>query len=167
MKSSTSHSKTTSVTSHSLTSPSLTSLEAVLDQQLQAAQNLARVLDKESAAIKNRDAEALNDIAPLKLEGLETLETLEKARLAFASDDAQQKKTAQGSPNDPLWNQVIDVIRVCDRKNQLNGAMLALRQQHIQRAMDLITNRDAESVTYAPDGSTIVASGQQSTSLSA
>ena len=146
---------------------SATSLATVLKKQLQAAKDLARVLDKEAAAIKQRDAQALNDIAPLKLDGLKTLEALEKARLAHTSNDAVPQKSLSGSPSDALWNQVIDVIRVCDRKNQLNGAMLALRQQHIQRAMDLITNRDTESVTYAPDGTTKLAHGAQSTSLSA
>ena len=146
---------------------SATSLATVLRKQLQAAKDLARVLDKEAAAIKQRDAQALNDIAPLKLDGLKTLEALEEARLAHTSNDAVPQKSPSGSPSDALWNQVIDVIRVCDRKNQLNGAMLALRQQHIQRAMDLITNRDTESVTYAPDGTTKLAHGAQSTSLSA
>lgn len=140
------------------------SLVETLEKQLQAAHDLARILDRECTAIKDRDADALNEIAPIKLDGLTRLEALERVRLEFLQESEGEKNVPEGFER--RWQQVIDVVRVCERKNQLNGAMLALRQAHVQRAMDLIADRDSSAVTYSPDGLTQLGSAHNSTSFS-
>jgi len=141
-------------------------LRSVLAGQLTAAHELARLLDREACAIRDRDAEVLTDLASEKLQQLQGLETLEAQRNQFESDQGDSAPGSNGETS-RLWQQVLDVIRVCDRKNQLNGAMLSLRQEHIQRALDLMADRDSAQMVYAPDGSTMTGSGRFGTSVSA
>ncbi len=140
----------------------ISTIEQVLRQQFEAATALARVLDDEAAAIKDRNADTLTALAPQKLAGLKRLEELESLRIKHTSNGLRASVSEK-----ELWDQVLQIIRVCHRKNQLNGVMLNLRRDHIQRAMDLITNRDVAAITYAPDGSTKSTAGQFSTSVSA
>ena len=146
------------------------SIEELHQQQLDAAIRLSRVLDQEAKAIKDRDADALFTLAPQKLESLKQLEALEQARLEHSAIADAATNTAHELPSEPggqLREKVVRMIEVCQRKNQLNGAMLRLRKDHVQRAMDLIAHRDAATITYAPDGSTKLAAGQFNTSVSA
>ena len=141
-------------------------LHDVLAGQLNAAQELARLLDREAAAIRDRDAEALAEIAPEKLKQVQGLEALETQRNQFETDQVYLAPHSN-SETGRLWQQVLEVIQVCDRKNQVNGAMLSLRQEHIQRALDLLADRDSAQIVYAPDGSTKTSSGRFGTSVSA
>ena len=140
-------------------------LREVLAGQLNAAHELARLLDREASAIRERDAQALNEITPEKLQQLQGLEALEAERNHL--DSFQQPSAADSPETSRLWQQVLDVIRVCDRKNQLNGAMLSLRQEHTQRALDLLADRDSTELVYSPDGSTTTSAGRFGTSVSA
>ena len=140
----------------------LKTIDQILREQIDAATTLVRVLDREAAAIKARDAEALTALAPEKLEGLQRLEALEQSKEQTTSN------AASGSASDnKLWEHMLQIVGECSRKNQLNGVMLSLRQEHIQRAMDLIANRDTAAMVYAPDGSTQGTAGHFSTSVSA
>ena len=134
-------------------------LENTLKGQLDEIQTLLEVLDKEHVAIKNRDADSLMALASEKLEAMKVLEALETLRLNHSNELSPE--------NTVLWNKVLDIARVCEKKNQLNGIMLNLRQDQITRVMNLLTNRDAESMTYAQDGSTLTAAGQNRASVSA
>lgn len=126
-------------------------LEDVLLRELETAKQLTDILNREGTAIRERDAEALSAIAPAKLDALKTLEALEQARITHAPADSDSPSNDR---TDGLWDRVIAVIRVCDRKNKLNGIMLRLRQETVKRAMDLMSDRDSSSVTYGSDGST-------------
>ena len=134
-------------------------LENTLKGQFDKIQTLLEVLDKEHVAIKNRDADSLMALASEKLEAMKVLEALETIRLNHSNELSPE--------NTVLWNKVLDIARVCEKKNQLNGIMLNLRQDQITRVMNLLTNRDAESMTYAQDGSTLTAAGQNRASVSA
>ncbi len=134
-------------------------LENTLKGQFDEIQTLLEVLDKEHVAIKNRDADSLMALASEKLEAMKVLEALETIRLNHSNELSPE--------NTVLWNKVLDIARVCEKKNQLNGIMLNLRQDQITRVMNLLTNRDAESMTYAQDGSTLTAAGQNRASVSA
>ena len=134
-------------------------LENTLKGQFDKIQTLLEVLDKEHVAIKNRDADSLMALASEKLEAMKVLEALETLRLNHSNELSPE--------NTVLWNKVLDIARVCEKKNQLNGIMLNLRQDQITRVMNLLTNRDAESMTYAQDGSTLTAAGQNRASVSA
>ena len=134
-------------------------LENTLKGQFDEIQTLLEVLDKEHVAIKNRDADSLMALASEKLEAMKVLEALETLRLNHSNELSPE--------NTVLWNKVLDIARVCEKKNQLNGIMLNLRQDQITRVMNLLTNRDAESMTYAQDGSTLTAAGQNRASVSA
>ena len=134
-------------------------LENTLKGQFDEIQTLLEVLDKEHVAIKNRDADSLMALASEKLEAMKVLEELETIRLNHSNELSPE--------NTVLWNKVLDIARVCEKKNQLNGIMLNLRQDQITRVMNLLTNRDAESMTYAQDGSTLTAAGQNRASVSA
>ena len=134
-------------------------LENTLKGQFDNIQTLLEVLDKEHVAIKNRDADSLMALASEKLEAMKVLEALETIRLNHSNELSPE--------NTVLWNKVLDIARVCEKKNQLNGIMLNLRQDQITRVMNLLTNRDAESMTYAQDGSTLTAAGQNRASVSA
>lgn len=133
--------------------------EKTLRAQLSEIQTLLKVLDREQEALKNRDADALMTLASEKLEAMKVLEALEAMR---------QNHGDELSPENTLiWNKVLDIVRVCEKKNQLNGIMLNLRQEQISRVMNLITNRDAETMTYAQDGSTLTAADHNRASVSA
>lgn len=143
------------------------SLEQILKQELAAAKQLTDILNREGTAIRERNASVLTAIAPEKLQALKSLEALEEKRLAHSTTEAAEPSTALNDGLGAMWDRVIDVIRVCDRKNQLNGIMLRLRQETVQRAIDLISNRDSGTLTYSPDGSTKSDKGPNNTWASA
>ncbi len=136
------------------------SIDQVLKDQFVAAKHLTAILDQEASAIKNRDGLALSEISARKLDSLKALESLEQLRRRHS------EASGEIDAGLPLWKQLVEVIKVCDRKNQLNGVMLRLRRESIQRAMDLIADRDNATITYAPDGSTQLGAGRFSTSVS-
>lgn len=149
------------------TSSKAVPVEQIYQQQLEAAIALARVLDLEAEAIKNRDAEALTELAPEKIAGLKQLEALEQSRLQQHTESENSLPVTSPFAGGHLREKMLRMVGVCQRKNQLNGVMLQLRQEHIQRAMDLIADRDSAAITYMPDGTTKLASGKSNTSVSA
>jgi len=130
-------------------------LEQILRAQLTAATSLTDILHRENVAIRERDGLLLTDLGSEKLAALQNLESLEqKRKLHVDSTSATTLAKSLTSNSSKLWDQVIAALKVCDQRNKLNGVMLQLRQEQVQRALDLISDRDTNSVTYAPDGST-------------
>ena len=149
----------------------MSKLDDILREQLEAARALLAILNREHEAIRSRDARALNVITPEKLEGTKALETLDEKRraldLAHAPADSFAASANSASENSSIWAQIIDVIRLCDRKNQLNGVMLELRKEQVHRALELIAGANNETTTYTSSGIKKANVVYGSTSLSA
>lgn len=142
------------------------SIETVLQDQLNAADSLSKLLSEEAVAIRERNAEALTKIATEKLAALQHIDTLETQRRDWDSNRAAQDGLSTSEDN-PLWSRVIESVAGCDRKNQLNGVMLRLRQESTRRALDLISGKDSATTTYTPNGFTTPVASLPQTNVSA
>ena len=149
----------------------MSEVDDILREQLEAARALLAILNREYEAIRSRDAKALSIITPEKLEGTKSLEALDEKRraldLAQAPADSLTKSANSSSENSSVFAQIIDVVRLCDRKNQLNGVMLELRKEQIHRALELIAGANNETTTYTASGIKKANVVYGSTSLSA
>ena len=149
----------------------MSKLDDILGKQLGAARALLAILNREYEAIRSRDAKALSVVTSEKLEGTRALEVLDEERraldVAYAAADSRSARVNSLSESSSIWAQIIDIVRLCDRKNQLNGVMLELRKEQVHRALELIAGANNETTTYTSSGIKKANVVYGSTSLSA
>ncbi|MGH8167849.1 MAG: flagella synthesis protein FlgN [Woeseiaceae bacterium] len=116
-------------------------LERIMDESLEGAKELLRILQDERQALENRDAVALGVAAEGKQKCVGRLEVLEAGRRTAAEslDLAAER-----------WQRFLVVIGRCNELNATNGAIIRLRREQIAVAAKLIGGGTVE--TYGPSG---------------
>ena len=137
-------------------------LKANLDESIQQALDLRKLLDQEREALARQDTLSLSETAVRKRRCISKLEDLDKSRTDIS--------TARGfgkSPDDiaslvgdcddaPMlsdsWQRFLDVARECSEINAGNGAIIHVRQEQIKGAISLLRAGNTDSSTYGPNG---------------
>ncbi len=139
----------------------------LLEQQIAVTGDLVSTLQTEYNILKKVDTGDLASLSQQKQSLIDQLETLSQQWLGLLLDD-QTEITAEGirahlqaaDPDNslrllPLWEQLGQLARECQRQNQVNGAVLVVRQQATQQALDILRGMPPEGqASYGPQGTT-------------
>jgi flagellar biosynthesis/type III secretory pathway chaperone len=130
---------------------SLTSINAVLQKQLEALTGIEAILGSEREALRNREPEKLLIAANAKAEALARLSELENQRKSISADiDSRQIETLR------------DLTQRCKSMNLDNAALLNAQQQHVNRLLGLLRGTsDNKPSSYDASGKTSRATAQQ------
>lgn len=136
----------------------------LLEQQLSVTTELLTTLQTEYKVLKQMDSCDLTSISQQKQTLIDQLEGLSQAWLGLLLD-TQAEITSEGirahlqaaDPQEtlqllPLWQQLGEQARECQRQNQVNGAILVVRQQATQQALDILRGMPEGQPTYGPKG---------------
>ena len=122
----------------------LTSINEVLQAQLDALNKIEAILGNERHALETRAPEALLEVAEAKTEALGTLSDLEE----------QRKSMSLELSGDEI-SQLNELTARCRLMNQENAALLNAQQQHVHRLLGLLRgDRDARPSSYDAKGRT-------------
>lgn len=150
---------------------SLKQLVGVLDQQMLAAQALTLLLSRERTLLTGEDAAAVEAAAAEKatlLNRIESLETDRRRVLAIAGHGATaaemnriSRAPAGGAPASALqlqvgerWQRLIDLMQQCREANEVNGAIVGLKQRQIRQLLNILRTGREDDLTYGRGGRT-------------
>lgn len=139
-------------------------LRSVLQSELNVASQLAELLAAEREALALSALDTINEINTKKQPLIMKLEHHGRQRDALlmssgfpsgkqgleAFIDNQSEEEAIG------LNQLIKNLKVvaknCQQRNQVNGGIVSINRQYLQRAISVLRGRDPESSAYGPGG---------------
>ena len=133
----------------------------IIEQELQAANNLLSLLKQESEALSQRDITQLGTIIERKSQELVSLDQALRQR--------QQLMQSQKLPMDvkhwrlllsrcrderlmSQWQQLEDNIKLCKKENEVNGKLLARSQRVINRLTAVLKGQSADTALYNHKG---------------
>lgn len=123
----------------------------VLTEQVQCVDAMLLALERENHALLENDAETLNAAGADKNRLLETLESLEHERQGLAANDASfEQLIADDVDAKSSWQQLVERLEECRRRNQRNGALVNARQEQIAKM--LIILRGVQTEVYDSHG---------------
>ena len=147
---------------------SLKQLIAVLDQQTLAAQALTELLARERSLLTGTDAAAVEAAAAEKatlLNRIEALETDRRRVLAIAgrgAGAAEMERLCRGLPGAPpaavlgqvsdRWHRLVELMEQCREANEVNGAIVGLKQRQIRQLLNILRTGREDELTYGPGG---------------
>lgn len=123
-----------------------------LEGILSAAKTLAEILEQETRALRERDAEQITALSEAKQQINQGLETAVRALHAFTQTDDLGAFFANAQPEQAaLWQTILSLTKQCRDTNDVNGALIqgALRQTNDALGLLLGERGDA---TYDPRG---------------
>jgi flagellar biosynthesis/type III secretory pathway chaperone len=124
-------------------------LADVLDQELEAARQLAVTLQSERTALTGTSPEAVTEHAAIKTEWLSRIEALETERRKLC--DAANV-TMRSEPYLGRWRELLELAASCRTANEVNGYIINARQGQVRQLINLV--RGASPATYGPQGKT-------------
>jgi|SRR5690554_5342699 len=139
-------------------------LSSVLQSELNVATQLAELLDAESKALAVSDIDLINAINNKKQPLIVKLEQHGRQREAVlvstgfpagkAGLDAfvDNQPAEDGLALNQLLNTLKTVAKACQQRNQVNGGIVSINRQYLQRAISVLRGRDPESSAYGPGG---------------
>lgn len=133
-----------------------------IDESIQNALELRRLLEAERAALESKDTMSLSDTAVQKQLCVNALDELDKARSAisksrdFGVNPGEIAKLIASCDDSDLltqsWDRFLRIARECSDMNSGNGAIIRVRQQQIKGAISLFRDGSGETETYGPNG---------------
>jgi len=152
----------------------ISSLSQMLPAELDCARKLLDTLAAEHAALIRGDADAINSASTLKLQQMKAFQCLLSerdrflVRLGFSPGKEGTEALLESGPADhptrENWEELQKTALRLRDGNDLNGGIVALEQQHVQQALDILTGRTGgEEQTYSSAGGR--SNGHQSNSL--
>jgi flagella synthesis protein FlgN len=130
--------------------PQAQDLESMLKQQTATLGRLLSLIDAETKALVERDADTLLQLATEKQRVLELVAKVDKS----LAEHPQKMQLTQ----EPLATQVYkakSLLAECQQKNQANGKLIELCAASVNRlAQALQTSRNVNSLTYDGKGKT-------------
>jgi flagellar biosynthesis/type III secretory pathway chaperone len=124
-------------------------LEDLLDREIELARVLAATLAAEKTALTGDSPQAVEENAAEKIRVLETLEKLEKERVALCASPASAGIAATVVER---WRRLMELMAGCRTANEVNGHIIHVRQHQIRQLIDIV--RGGPSITYDPQGKT-------------
>lgn len=133
-----------------------------IQESIQNALELRRLLEEERDALERKDTISLSDTAVQKQLCVNELEALDKARTRISKScgfgvnpDEIAKLAARCNDSELLiqsWDHFLQVAQECSDMNSGNGAIIRVRQQQIKGAINLLRDGSTETDTYGPNG---------------
>ena len=136
-----------------------------VDQDLKCCEALLVLLEDEREALKQRDAEKLDQIIDNKTEHLGTLERsshiralwIQKYHQANTEADSPEAVWQQSLTNlDPnlknRWDTLKTLIKRCQDENEVNGRALSRNQQTFGKLLNIMRGQVSNGVTYTSSG---------------
>jgi flagella synthesis protein FlgN len=119
--------------------------QTLLQQQQKRLTALQEVLEKEFAALKQRQVMELAELANSKTTLLAQLTALDNQARQYASDDEYQS-----------WRENLhDLLRSCREKNEVNGKLIEMNLIASRKLSSILAQaRDRDSMTYNDHGLT-------------
>ncbi|MDH5300703.1 MAG: flagellar protein FlgN [Gammaproteobacteria bacterium] len=147
-------------------SPTFASIaKTLLEQQTSVAEQLLALLQKEYRLLKREDEGDLSDLTQAKLVQVNLLEdltarwlgSLKQAKVEITLDSIhaalEKQDPGQSLGLVSLWEKLGAVASECQRQNTVNGAILVVREQTTQTALDILRGKvPGEEVTYSAKG---------------
>ncbi|MDO8826816.1 flagella synthesis protein FlgN [Methylophaga sp.] len=139
-------------------------LRSVLQSELNVAAQLAELLAAEREALAVSSIDSINDINNKKQPLIIKLEQHGRQRDALLTTSGfptgKQGLEAfidnQNEEDSVALNQLIKSLKIiaknCQQTNQVNGGIVSINRQYLQRAISVLRGRDPESSAYGPGG---------------
>lgn len=124
-----------------------------LQRDLGLVADLLEILQREHQALMQNNLSALEDLLHTKQKTIADLERIDG--LAGGSSHTELPNGCAAQPSTDaydLWQQLSAVTVKCQEQNRLNGALLASRRRHAERALAILRGQPAENETYGPSG---------------
>jgi len=143
---------------------SLQQLHSILQAEQDTASQLLVLLKNERDALTESNADAMSDFSVKKQPLVVSLEQLGRQREAvlqaagFSSgkDGLEAFVENQAQQDSQNLNSVLDSLRViaqdCREHNQINGGIVNVNRQYLQKAMNILRGRDVNPSSYGPGG---------------
>lgn len=136
--------------------------QARLEELLSRIGDMRSLLQREEEVLSARDTALLDEVTVAKEQLARTINQLS---LALSDDLKRRGMPAMPACLDMLpgsdqgrarlaatWQEIAALAGECERLNDTNGAYITLLRQHVQRCLDVLHERPANSLTYGPDG---------------
>ncbi|ODN66565.1 flagella synthesis protein FlgN [Methylophaga muralis] len=139
-------------------------LRSVLQSELNVATQLTELLAVEREALALSDIDTISNINTQKQPLIMKLEQHGRQRDALLTTSGfpagKQGLEAfidnQNEDDGVALNQLIKSLKViaknCQQRNQINGGIVSINRQYLQRAISVLRGRDPESSAYGPGG---------------
>jgi len=143
---------------------SLQQLKAILVAEYETASQLVEILKNEREALTQSDTDVMNKRSVEKQPLVVKLEQLGRQREAvlqvegFSSgkdglDAFIENQTAQDATElNRIVKSVKLVAQACRDNNQINGGIVNVNRQYLQKAMSILRGRDVNATSYGPGG---------------
>ncbi len=139
-------------------------LRSTLQAELQLAQQLASIMETERSALTQANGAELDQCIRAKQPLIKQLEQLGRQRdlilktAGFPSGKQGiqafivNQTDAEGMALNKLLNQLKLQAARCREHNQINGGIVNVNRQYLQRALSILRGRDPEASAYGPGG---------------
>lgn len=139
-------------------------LHSTLQAELQLARQLAVILETERNALSQSDSVVLDQCVRAKQPLIKQLEQFGRQRDLIlktagfpAGKQGMEAFVANQSDNEAhalqsLLEQLKVQAKRCRDHNQINGGIVNVNRQYLQRALSILRGRDPESSAYGPGG---------------
>jgi flagella synthesis protein FlgN len=139
-------------------------LFSILQAEYKTSADLLESLKLERQALIDADIDMINQLAEKKQPLVLKLELLGKQRenvlrsVGFNTDKAGLAAFISNQPEkqSQLLNQLLAKLKnmatACRQQNQLNGGVLNVNRQYVQRAMSIFRGKDLNAEAYGPGG---------------
>ena len=107
-----------------------------LTETLASVRRLDSLLTEEFEALKNQNLEVFETLQSEKVKILERL-----AELNF-SEETLDQTTLQQLINNPMWNEITNVLDRCKRSHQRNELLISKQLDTIRGALSTLQNQD-------------------------
>jgi len=148
-----------------MSNPFATVAKTLLDQQVDVAGQLLAMLQQEYRLLKREEEGDLAELSQQKLALVNQLESASQKWLASLKQ-ARVEITLDGiraglGTHDPAgsqglvasWEKLGELASECQRQNTVNGAILVVREQTTQTALDILRGKvPGEDTTYSAKG---------------
>lgn len=154
----------------------LEDITSVLDATGQQLAALNQALECEHIALRDNDMTALETATREKHQLSAHIDTLEKQRMqivtqaGFTADASGMaaligRLEQQHGPVPQLvqrWQALQNLIRKCDKQNQVNGLLLERNRHRVQSLLTLLQGGGQGNEIYGPQGDTVILRAQAS-----
>ena len=142
----------------------LQQLQSVLQAELESASQLLKLLNNERGALTESNADIMNEMMAQKQPLIVNLEQLGRQREAvlqaagfssgkegleaFIENQSEQDSVMLNS----LLSSLKETAQACKDNNQINGGIVNVNRQYLQKAMNILRGRDDSPSSYGPGG---------------
>lgn len=139
-------------------------LHSILQAEHETASQLLALLRNERDALTESDTDVMNDVSAQKQPLVVSLEQLGRQREAvlqaagFSSgkDGLEAFIENQTQQEISVLNRTLSalkkVAKACQEHNQINGGIVNVNRQYLQKAMSILRGRDVNPSSYGPGG---------------